>query len=184
MAAPQPALASEFDAVYREHFAFVWRSLRRFGVPDAALEDAVQEVFVVADRRFGAWSEHASLRAWLHGVARRVAADQRRARDRHERKLAALPRSHETLALDEHVSDRRRLDALAAAIDALEPARREIYILAELEGLSAPEIAEALGCKLNTVYSRLRRARADLEALVHGRQPTDTEGSLNHGRAR
>jgi RNA polymerase sigma-70 factor (ECF subfamily) len=174
----QPALAAEFEALYHEQLPFVWRILIRFGVPTEQIEDALQDVFVVVHRRFGAWSDHPSLRAWLHGVARRVAADQRRARDRHERRLAALPRTSDAIALDEHVGDRRRLDALAAAIDRLEPGRREVYVLTELEGMSAPEIADALGCKLNTVYSRLRRARADLEALL------PIEGSRDHGRAR
>jgi RNA polymerase sigma-70 factor (ECF subfamily) len=174
----QPALAAEFEALYREQLPFVFRALIRFGVPTEVIEDAIQDVFVVVHRRFGAWSEHASVRAWLHGVVRRVAADQRRARFRHERRLAALPRTSDAVPLDEHVGDRRRLDALAEAIDRLEPSRREVYILTELEGMSAPEIAEALGCKLNTVYSRLRRARADLEALL-----MPIEGS-HHGRAR
>lgn len=153
---------ADFEQLYREHFAFVWRTLRRFGVADAALEDVAQEVFLVAYRRAGAWREWSSPRSWLFGVARRVAADHRRSRDRHARKLAALPEIVAPQPVDERVADHQRLRAIAAAIASLSPDRRAVYTLAELEGLSAPEIAEALELKLNTVYSKLRRARHDV----------------------
>lgn len=152
----------DFEHLYREHFSFVWRILRRFGVADAALEDTAQEVFLIAYRRAGAWQEWSSPRSWLFGVARRVAADHRRSRDRHARKLAALPELDAPRPVDERVDDHERLRAVASAIASLSPERRAVYVLAELEDLSAPEIAEALEIKLNTVYSRLRRARHDV----------------------
>jgi RNA polymerase sigma-70 factor (ECF subfamily) len=190
-----PALSAEFEALYHEHFEFVWRVLRRFGVPAAALDDATQDVFVVVHRRFGAWEQRASVRAWLFGVAKRVAAKHRRGLERHARKLAALPEPAPTRELDERVADRNRLERIARAIEGLAPERREVYVLADLEGLSAPEIADALGCKLNTVYSRLRRARADLATALA--EPSSREecnaadlmaaaigGRSDHGRAR
>jgi RNA polymerase sigma-70 factor (ECF subfamily) len=162
--------AETFESLYREHFAFVWRTLRRFGVADAHLEDTAQEVFLVAHRRDGAWADWSSPRAWLFGVARRVAADHRRGRDRHARKLAALPEldgpSLPPPSLEDHLDEHERLRAVIEAIAALSPDRRTVYVLAELEGLSAPEIAQACEIKLNTVYSRLRRAREDVAASL------------------
>lgn len=159
---------AEFESLYREHFAFVWRTLRRFAVADAQLEDTAQEVFLIAHRRLGAWHEWSSPRAWLFGVARRVAADHRRSRDRHARKLAALPELDGPPRLDERLDDRldqqQRLRVVAEAIAALPPERRTVYMLTELEGLSAPEIAQACELELNTVYSRLRRARQAVAA--------------------
>ena len=155
---------SEFHALYRAHFAYVWRTLARYGVPSAGLEDAAQDVFIVVLRRPGAWHDRASFRSWLHGVARRVASAHRRRQSRHQHKLEALPRVVVAPAIDERVADRQRLDALQAAIERLEPKRRVVFILSDIEGLSAPEIADTLGCKLNTVYSRLRRARGDIHA--------------------
>ncbi|MFO7565140.1 MAG: sigma-70 family RNA polymerase sigma factor [Enhygromyxa sp.] len=190
-----PALSEQFEALYHEHFEFVWRTLRRFGVPAAALDDATQDVFVVVHRRFGAWEQRASVRAWLFGVSKRVAAKHRRGLERHARKLAALPEPAAPALLEDRVADRKRLERIARAIETLAPERREVYVLADLEGLSAPEIADALGCKLNTVYSRLRRARADLEAALAEpsprRTPDRAEGlavgicqGSHHGRAR
>jgi RNA polymerase sigma-70 factor (ECF subfamily) len=192
-----PALRAEFEALYDEQFAFVWRSLRSFGVSQASLEDATQDVFVVVYRRFGAWEQLPSLRAWLHGVARRVAASRRRTDQRHHRKLEALPRAENVHAIDERVDARQQLTRIAAAIDALAPERREVYVLAEIEGMRPPEIAAVLGCKLNTVYSRLRRAREQLSAaltqLEHARAQTaavqaaaanDRGSHARHGRTR
>jgi RNA polymerase sigma-70 factor (ECF subfamily) len=51
-------------------------------------------------------------------------------------------------------------------LDGLDEAKREVFVLAELEELSAPEIAQALGINLNTVYSRLRAARQTVEAAA------------------
>jgi RNA polymerase sigma-70 factor (ECF subfamily) len=154
--------SAEFDRLYRDHFASVWRTLRRFGVRDAALEDTAQEVFLVAYRRAGAWLEWSSPRAWLFGVARRVAKDHRRSRERHERKLDALVDLEAPRGIDEHVEDHQRLRAVGSAIASLTPDRRAVYVLAELEDMSAPEIAQALEINLNTVYSRLHRARRDV----------------------
>ena len=170
-----------FAAFYQRHVAFVWRTLRRFGVAPEALEDATQDVFVIAHRRAEDRARHASEAGWLHGVARRVASNHRRGRRRHVRKLEAVATEATAsdvpgAALESRVGARRHLAQLAAAIDALPPARREVYVLAELEGMSAPEIADALGCKVNTVYSRLRRARSDLEpVLAPAREPEHVE---------
>jgi RNA polymerase sigma-70 factor (ECF subfamily) len=156
----------EFRSLYRAHFGYVWRTLARYGVPAAQLEDGCQEVFVIVLRRFGSWRERASFRSWLHGVARRVASAQRRHHARHQRKLEALPPVADAPPIEGQLHQRRRLDTLTAAIAELEPKRREVFVLAELEGLSAPEISDALDCKLNTVYSRLRRARADINLAM------------------
>jgi RNA polymerase sigma-70 factor, ECF subfamily len=162
-----PQLAAEFEAVYAEHFAFVWRALRAFGVAPENLEDAAQDVFVVVHRRFGAWDEGA-IRPWLGGVARRVAAARRRSIERHHRRLAALPEPQDVRTMEGTADAPHRLERIATAIDTLSPERREVFVLAELEGMRPPEIADALGCNLNTVYSRLRRAREDLSrALIH-----------------
>ena len=165
---PDPAqqpLSAAFERFYHRHFDFVWRALWRLGVPEACVDDAAQDAFVIVHRRF-ADIEADATRAWLFGVARGVAANYRRSDQRHRRKLAAVPEPKPARELDELVGQHRQIARLERAINQLAPARREVYVLIELEGLSAPEVADALGCKLNTVYSRLRRARADLAAAV------------------
>lgn len=159
---------AEFDRLYRDHFSFVWRTLRRFGVREAALEDAAQDVFLVAYRKAGAWHEWSSPRAWLFGVARRVAHDQRRSHERHQRKLALVVDLEPTRGAEARLEDHQRLRAIGEAIAKLSPDRAAVYVLAELEDMAAPEIAQALAINLNTVYSRLRRARQDVTDHLAG----------------
>ena len=67
-----------FDEVYAEHVAFVWRTLRTFGVAESQIEDAVQDVFVVVHRRLPEWEARAAMTTWLFAIARRVASTHRR----------------------------------------------------------------------------------------------------------
>src|SRR5262245_1929044 len=70
--------ALDFDEAYARHFDFVWRNVRRLGVPEAEVDDAVQEVFLVVHRKLSSYAPRASLKAWIFGVVARVARDHRR----------------------------------------------------------------------------------------------------------
>ncbi|MFV8755208.1 RNA polymerase sigma factor [Nannocystaceae bacterium ST9] len=159
----QPIMSTpdrEFVALYREQFGFVWRMLIHFGIPDAAIEDAAQDVFMVVHRRWADWQPGVSARSWLYGIVRRVAADHRRSRTRHARKLEALPEPLRPPDVEAEVAERELMDALERALAELDPTQRDAFVLAELEGMTAKEIGDALGANPNTVASRLRAARA------------------------
>jgi RNA polymerase sigma-70 factor (ECF subfamily) len=148
-----------FLDMYRELFAFVWRILRRLGVPDEQLEDATQEVFLVAYRRRARYRSRVSPRSWLFGIARRVAADARRRERRTRRRLQAVS---SWAAAARPVRETARQEAshmVRRLLEQLPEPKRMVFILAEVEGMTAPEIADALGIKINTVYSRVRTAR-------------------------
>jgi RNA polymerase sigma-70 factor (ECF subfamily) len=162
--APADLVTPTFEELYNEHVDFVWRSLRSLGVRDYALEDAVQDVFVVVHRRLGEFEHRSSLRTWIFGVAMRVAHDHRR---REGRKGGLAPLDFELVdhapSPDERAVQAEALREVAALLEALDPEKRAIFVLAELEQWTAPEIAEALSINLNTVYSRIRAARRDFE---------------------
>lgn len=164
-----------FDDVYAAHVAFVWRVLRTFGVPEAQIEDAVQDVFVVVYRRLGEWQGKAAITTWLFAIARRVASSHRR---RAGKRTEPLPDK----LVDELVDDRpgggdpfaemSRTQAAAtvfAILEELDPDKRIVFALVELEQLSVPEVARMLDLNLNTAYSRLRLARHAFEAAVKAR---------------
>ncbi len=178
-------LGAEFEALYDQHFAFVWRMLLHFGIPESQVEDAAQDVFIVVHRRLDTWDRSVSARSWLYGICRRVAADHRRSSFRHERKLQALPTPSDP-ALEGRVADRQLLEALEGALAELEPGPREAFVMAELEGMTGREIAEVTGINPNTIASRLRKARAVVgEALARLADDRITPGKgERHGRAR
>lgn len=176
-ARPTTAIVS-LEALHRGHFAYVWRTLRHLGVAQASLDDACQDVFVVAHRRLDEFEGRADPKTWLYAIARRVAADHRRAQRRAARKLAALvvdpPRAKDEL--DDPVARNEAAAHVYRFLDGLDDDKRAVFTLYAFEGLRGPEIAERLAMNLNTVYARLRIARAGFEqscralddhALVH-----------------
>ena len=166
--------AKLFERLYDAHVAFVARSVRRLGVAEALLEDVVQEVFLVAFRRLPDFQGQSSMSTWLYGIALRVVRLHRRTNQR-----ANLHGAIDRAATPpENAADRPagRPDAAAETADAyrlllklldqLDDDKREIFVLVELEQMRMPDVAELLGLKLNTAYSRLRLARAAFEAAL------------------
>lgn len=164
-----PGPARTFESLYEAHFDFVYRCLRRLGVAAANAEDACQEVFIVLHRRLGDLRLDASARAFLFGIATRVASEQRRklARTPTFELPDELPAPHpenDPFMATLQAQAARRLENFLATLDA---DQRAVFMLVELEDFAVPEVCEALGAKLNTVYSRLRLARARFEKFVH-----------------
>jgi RNA polymerase sigma-70 factor, ECF subfamily len=156
-----------FDAVYDDYFDFVWSSLRRLGVAESALDDAAQDVFLVVHRRLGEFEGRSTLRTWLFGVALRTARHHRRSAGR--RAADPLPDGlcdPEAMGPEDATVRANAVRLLYAMLDSLEEDRRTVFVMMDLEQMSAPEVSEALGVNLNTVYSRHRAARRDFEAAL------------------
>jgi RNA polymerase sigma-70 factor (ECF subfamily) len=164
-----------FVELYETHFDFVWRSLKRLGVAESALDDAVQDVFVVAFRRLGDFEGRSSLRTWIFGIALRIAKDYRR-KERRKGGWLPLPSSLASRERDPQGQreDAELLEFIDRFLESLDDAQRVVFIMAELEQMPADEIAQTTGAKLNTVYSRLRLARERFRravALFRGDEP-------------
>jgi RNA polymerase sigma-70 factor, ECF subfamily len=155
-----------FPELYEEYFDFVWRSARRLGVSEASLDDVVQDVFVTVYRRLATFEGRSQPKTWIFGILRHTVQD-------HRRTLRRKP----TEALEHEPSDRngcpegaamqregvRLLDAVLAELD---DELREVLVLSDIEQMSAPEVSAALSLNVNTVYSRLRTARASFDAAL------------------
>jgi RNA polymerase sigma-70 factor (ECF subfamily) len=170
-----PAVRAEtppFAQVYDAHFAFVFRSARRLGVDDRAIDDVVQEAFVVVHRRLGEFEGRSSLKTWIYGILRRSVNDHRRAvRRKNPETGPGQAVDPETIVSDQANPQERAAEAegvriLYALLDTFDPEMREVFVLAELEQMTVPEIAEALELNVNTVYTRLRAARHHFEKAV------------------
>ncbi|HEX6275378.1 MAG TPA: sigma-70 family RNA polymerase sigma factor [Polyangiaceae bacterium] len=151
-----------FDELYDEHFDFVWRSLRRLGVPAADLHDVAQEVFLVVHRRLADFEERSKVTTWLFRIALHAARDRRRRAHVRREVLDTTTLEHSIdPAIDATVLLERR-DDLALfddALDTMDLDQRAVFTLFELEGMSGGEIADTLEIPLGTAYSRLRLAR-------------------------
>jgi RNA polymerase sigma-70 factor, ECF subfamily len=163
--------ARAFRGLYDAQVPFVWRILRRLGVPEAEADDRTQEVFVVAHRRFHEFEERGhGPRAWLFQIAIRVASGARRHMRRHPDQgtdgNAVLDQQTVDAPQVTAMERREALVRLDAALATLPLGRRAVFVLHEIEELTAPEVAEVLSIPLNTVYSRLRVARAEIDQAI------------------
>jgi RNA polymerase sigma-70 factor (ECF subfamily) len=150
------------------HFDFIWRSLRRLGVPEGAVDDAAQRVFWVASKNLGSISVD-SERAYLFSTVLRVASDVRRVRARArevegESEIALA--EHPNPGPDELLDQKRAREVLDGLLDEMPMDLRTVLVLVEGEGLTAVEVVGVLGIPEGTVNSRLRRARQALSESV------------------
>jgi RNA polymerase sigma-70 factor, ECF subfamily len=169
---------TDFREIYDQYFDFVWRIARRLGVDDRALDDAVQDVFLVVYRRLAEFEGRSSLKSWIFGIARRVARDHRRRVERKERGAVTLDELADPRAEDPR-EGAARVEAAAILhrfLDQLDDDKREVFVLAELEQMTVPEIADATGANVNTVYSRLRAGRLAFEQAVARMRARDRAG--------
>jgi len=161
-----------FDQLYDAHVDFLWRNARRLGVQDDAVDDVLQQLFLVVYRRLPELKMAGSEKAWLFGVLTRVVRDHHRLLRRkspHRFFRATDPATlvdEQTRQPDEALARVEAATVVQRCLDQLDEDKRRVFILAEIEQLPAREIAEATGTNQSTVYSRLRVARLEFEAAA------------------
>lgn len=160
-------LPRNLEEVYALHSGFVWRIVRRMGVPEHGVEDVMHEVFLIVHRRLREYDGRVALTTWLYHVTRGVVSNQRRSRAREQRRLELVdPKPAPAPDPEVHSQRRQAASFVRAFLEQLEPDKREVFELVELEGLPVPEVAELVGINLNTAYSRLRAARQLFQRAV------------------
>lgn len=157
--------APDLAQIYREQHRFVWRIVRGLSVPVDAVDDAVQEVFVVLHRRRDELDFSGPIRALLYGVARRVA---KRARERSTRRatLQLVPSIDPRPDPERRALMEEKARVVSAALDAMDEDKRMTFVLADVEGLTIPEVAQCMEVNLNTAYARQRAARQLVRAAI------------------
>jgi RNA polymerase sigma-70 factor, ECF subfamily len=158
----------DFDAVYERHFDFVWRSLRLLGVPRELVEDATQDTFSVVSRQLARFEGRSALRTWLFAILQRVAANHRRTARRKLQRLEPLEEGIAARGPTPHAQAEaaEAIDLIQRFCDTLDSERRAVFVLALLEELPAPEVAQVLEIPINTVYSRVRSLRDGLRRAL------------------
>lgn len=157
-----------FADVFRQHFDFVWRTLRSLGVPESGVDDAVQDVFISVHRRLPEFEGRSALKTWIYSIAYHTAQNHRRSARRRE----TLPLEPDLVSGEpgpgEFAAGAQAGRFVLRFLDQLAPERRDVFVLCVLEELSAPDVAEILHVNVNTVYSRLRLARQQFRTALDG----------------
>jgi RNA polymerase sigma-70 factor, ECF subfamily len=153
-----------FPVIYKQYFDFVWSSARHLGAAVDAIDDVVQDVFIVIHARLSSLQNPQALRSWIYGIVRRTVSDHRRSRRSRDAAGARLGAELKSgglaqpspLDLTERNAELALLESILAELD--QP-KREIFVMVEVLEMTVPEVALALEIPLNTAYSRLRLAR-------------------------
>ena len=155
-----------FVEVFRQHFDFVWRTLRSLGVPEAGVDDAVQDVFITVHRRLSEFEGRSALKTWIYSIAYHTAQNHRRSARRRD----VVPLEPDLVSREpgpgEHAAGAQAGRFVLRFLEQLAPERRDVFVLCVLEELSAPDVAEILHVNVNTVYSRLRLARQQFRVAL------------------
>jgi len=172
------------EHIYEQHADFVFRNLRRLGVPADDLADAIQEVFLTVHRTLSQFEGRSSVPTWLFTICRSVARDRRqRAHRRYEvadaARLDIEPATAPDLAFA--LEQRRKLILLDQLLGTLDEDQRLVFVLFELENLTGSEIAQALGIPTGTVFSRLRLARVAFRAALGRHRAAEDRPFLRAG---
>jgi RNA polymerase sigma-70 factor, ECF subfamily len=149
--------------LFRAHANALLRAARYLGVRERDVDDVVQEVFIIAHRKWDFTSDAAA--PWLFGVLRRVASDHRRLAV-HRREVAWHDFSAVVDEAGQATDALHNRRVLLRALDALSDERREVIVFHDLEELPMSEVAGLLGVPVKTAYSRLYAARRDLAAFI------------------
>jgi RNA polymerase sigma-70 factor (ECF subfamily) len=167
----EPNVPADFRKSFQVHAPFVLRILSRLGVPAADRDDLLQEVFLIVYRKLSEYDGRASFRAWLYGICVRTVSSYRRSarvRRQESQEYGDVDQRQSQVDISpEHSAERRRAyEELEALLSKLEDEKRTVFVLYELEELSMTEVAQIVGCPLQTAYSRLHAARKAMRTLV------------------
>jgi RNA polymerase sigma-70 factor (ECF subfamily) len=166
-AAPTRGEVPSFPEVFRTYSGFVWRVLLRLGVAEADVEDVAQEVFLGVHRNLPHFEGRCSLRTWVYGICHRRAIDyRRRARVRPEVPTDEPPEQGEEAGQDEELDLGQARARLQELLETLDDDKRAVFVLFEIEEIPMEEVAEIVGCPLQTAYSRLYAARRKIDAFA------------------
>ena len=173
---PVPTL----QTIYKKYFDFVWASARHLGAAGDAIDDVVQDVFIVIHYKLATLQRPEALRSWIYGIVRRTVSDYRRSRRTRDAAGARLgaelkssrPSQPSPLDMAERSAE---LELLESVLADLGETKREVFVMVEVLEMTVPEVVQALEIPLNTAYSRLRLARQSFEEALARHEARDEE---------
>jgi RNA polymerase sigma-70 factor (ECF subfamily) len=177
-----------FRQVFDEHAVAVGRTLRYLGVPEADVADAAQQVFLVVHRRYAEFEGRSSLSTWIREISVRVALSHRRHERRRREDVVEDP-PHRSIDADQdrHVERDQLRELLTSLLTTLDDNHRALIVLYDIEMMSMAEVAQVLGCPLQTAYSRRATALEKLRGVLlerNDQRATSLAGPFAHASSR
>jgi RNA polymerase sigma-70 factor, ECF subfamily len=159
------ASRARLERMFNEHHDFIWRLIRRLGLSRGAADDAAQQVFLIAAERILDIQEGRE-RSFLFGTALRVSRRVSRNEKRWVLEDDMDFRNSASLRPEQLAEQRRAVDLMGRILGNMDHDLKTVFILAELEGMTMPQVSSLLEIPLGTATSRLRRAREAFRAAV------------------
>jgi RNA polymerase sigma-70 factor, ECF subfamily len=152
------------DAFQRE-LDYIYRTLQRLGTSPSEVEDLAQDLFLALRRSWTQYDPKRPLKPYLFGIAFRIAAAHHR-KSRREVAFGAIDIDDGGPNPDDVLQTEQARALVLAALERIPMPRRAVLVMRDLDDIPVDEIAAALAIPLFTAYSRLRKARRELEAAV------------------
>jgi RNA polymerase sigma-70 factor (ECF subfamily) len=166
---PRPAPRETIDeaclGAFQREVDYVYRTFRRLGTAPFEVDDLAQDLFLALRRSWSEYDPTRPLRPYLFGIAFRIAAAHRRKRSR-EVAFGIIEVSDAGPGPDDALRAKQSQALVLAALKRIPLPRRAVLIMHELDDVPVAEVAAALSLPVFTVYSRLRKARRELETAM------------------
>jgi RNA polymerase sigma-70 factor (ECF subfamily) len=163
--APQQSTDEACLEAFQRELDYVYRTLRRLGTSASEVDDLAQEVFLVLRRCWNDYDRARPLRPFLFGMAFRIASAYERKR-RREVAFGVVEVGDGAPGPDDALQSKQARALVLAALDRIPLPRRAVLVMHDIDDVAVSEVASILEIPLFTVYSRLRKARRELEAAV------------------
>jgi RNA polymerase sigma-70 factor (ECF subfamily) len=164
---PAPGLSADeacLDAFQKE-LDYVYRTLRRLGTAPSEIDDLAQEVFLALRRCWDDYDPTRPLRPFLFGISFRIASAYERKR-RREVAFGIVEVGDTGPGPDDALQSKQARALVIAALERIPLPRRAVLVMHDIDDVPVSQVAAVLDIPLFTVYSRLRKARRELEAAI------------------
>jgi RNA polymerase sigma-70 factor (ECF subfamily) len=152
-------------SAFQQELDYVFRTLRRLGVGPSEIEDLAQEVFLALRHSWAEYDAGRPLRPYLFGIAFRIASAHQRKRKR-EVMLGVVEVDDTGPGPDDTLAAKQARAVVLAALEKVPLPRRAVLVMHDLDDVPMAQVASALSIPRFTAYSRLRKARRELEVAL------------------
>lgn len=150
---------------FQKELDYVYRTLRRLGTAPSEIDDLAQEVFLALRRCWDDYDPTRPLRPFLFGISFRIASAYERKR-RREVAFGVVEVGDAGPGPDDALQSKQARALVIAALERIPLPRRAVLVMHDIDDVPVSQVAAVLDIPLFTVYSRLRKARRELEAAI------------------